>query len=348
MGFLGGYVKGKIWLGGLGLATVLMLGAGCKDDEADAPSDGVEDLTIVVEADKSRILQEEQDLQEKRSTVEQERERLSKERSDVEQKLASLSKKDKKQRDELEGEQKRLADEERRMRERSKSFESERSKLEDEKTKLLDRISKMTATKGGLTIEQREQLIAQREKDVAARERAVAERERGLAHREGEVTKRLAEATRAIGDLQGMGGITKTVVVNQASAPSNAPAQVTRAAVQKLQRQVRSSMDQKGLLMDDLPPAAKDAYKSANDAINSKDYASAYESLSEVQSMIESVQINQAFVSAKMSRLNRLAEKKSLDQTGKQLLNDISDAANDGRYDRANRKINQVWALINK
>ena len=136
----------------------------------------------------------------------------------------------------------------------------------------------MTATKGGLTIEQREQLIAQREKDVAVREKAVAERERGLAAREGEVTKRLADATRAISDLQSLGGVTKTVVVNQSSSPTTASAQVTRASVLKLQKQVRSAMDQKGLLMDDLPPAAKDAHKSANEAIENKDYASAHES----------------------------------------------------------------------
>ena len=132
-----------------------------------------QDLTIVVEADKSRILQEEQSLQQKRATFEEERERLAREKSDIEQKLSTLSKKDKRQREELEQQQKRLADEEKKVRERQASFEGEREKLEEEKSKLLERISKMTATRGGLTIEQREQGIAQREKDVAEREARV-------------------------------------------------------------------------------------------------------------------------------------------------------------------------------
>jgi hypothetical protein len=315
-----------------------MFGGG--SEQTSAPVN--EDLTIVVEADKSRILQEEQSLQQKKQSFEQERERLSKERSDVEQKLSSLSKKDKRQREELEAQQKRLADEERRVRERASTFENERQKLEDDKNKLLDRISKMTATKGGLTIEQREQAIAQREKDVAEREHRVAQRE-------AEASNRIAELSKVLAELQASGGLTKTVVVNNPTvAPSGGGGGGNRASALKMQKQVRSGLDSKGLLLDDLPQSARELYKNGNEAFEAKDFDSATQSYSELAGIIDGIQINRAFVEAKMLRINKMSEKKQLDAKGQGLLQEISDASTEGRWDRANKKINQVLALLQK
>src|SRR5688572_13344008 len=85
---------------------VLMLGAailvgGCEEEAAEE-QEQTEDLTIVVEADKSRILQEEQALSQQREAVESEQDRLKRERQEVEEKLATLSKKDRKTREKLE------------------------------------------------------------------------------------------------------------------------------------------------------------------------------------------------------------------------------------------------------
>ncbi len=328
----------------LGLALGFIFACKGSDEAEESAEGGVEDLTIVVEADKSRILQEEQSLQEKRVGVEQETARLAKERADIEAKLASLSKKDKKQRDELEAQEKKLADEERRIRENTKNFESERAKLDEEKTKLLDRISKLTATKGGMTIEQREAALAQREKDVALREKAVADREGKIAAREGEVGKRLTELASA---MQGMGGtVTKTIVVNNTSAASAPAGGATKASAQKVQKQVRGAMDAKGLLGDDLPPTAKELLGAGNEAMENKDYGSAQQSFTDLLGVIESIQINRAFIEGKMQRANKIAQKKQLNDEGKGLLDEISNSAADGRYDRANRKLNQLLALI--
>jgi hypothetical protein len=346
-------VKRRLWTQErlAALLVALTLAPACNNSGTpDKPAEGgVEDLTIVVEADKSRIMQEEQSLQQKRDSVQAETDRLAKERAEVDQKLASLSKKDKKQRDELEAESRRLAEEDKRIRDNAKSFEQERSKLDDDKTKLLERISKMTATKGGLTIEQREQAIAQREKDVAAREKAVAEREKGLGTREGEVTKRLADVSKALDALQAGGGFTKTVVVNQ-SSPSSAPSggNATKATAQKAQKAVRTAMDAKGLLSEDLPPTAKEMQQAGNEALENKDFASAQSSFGDLLGVIDSIQINRAFIEAKMQRVRKIAEKKQLSDEGRSLLDEISNAFADGRYDRANRKINQALALISK
>jgi len=134
------------------------------------------------------------------------------------------------------------------------------------------------------------------------------------------------------------------------AAPSGAAAQATRASVQKLQKQVRAHMDAKGILFDDLPPAAKALYQSANKAADDKDFASAFESFTELDQTIEGVVINGEFVKGKMGRINNDVAKKTLDEgTRKQiqtLLADVGEATNDGRWDRANKKINQIVALL--
>lgn len=334
-------------------AGVLLVAlSACRTGKVD-DSGGVEDLTIVVEADKSRILQEEQSLQTKREGFEKERERLQKERGDVDQKLASLTKKDKRQREELESEQRRLAEEDKRVRERARSFESEREKLDSDKNKLLDRIAKMTATKGGLTIEQREQVIAQREKDVAERERQLADREAKIAVRDGESARRLQEITKVVADLQAGGGrVASAPSAPAAAAPSAGGATATRASVQKLQKQVRSAMETKGVLFDDLPPAAKSLFQAANRAFEDKDFGSAFESFNELEQAVNGISVNGDFVKAKMGRINRDVEKKSPDEASRKqiqvLLNDVAEAMNDGRYDRANKRINQIVGLLQK
>jgi DNA repair exonuclease SbcCD ATPase subunit len=332
----------------LAALALALVAPGCKRDKGASPDDsGVEDLTIVVEADKSRILQEEQSLQAKREGFEKERERLTRERQDIESKLASLSKKDKRQRDELEAQQRRLEEEDKRVRDRAKAFETDRQKLEDEKTKLLDRISKMTQTKGGLTIEQREQLIAQREKEISDRERAVAEREQRAAGREAEAGKRLEELTRVLGDLSQSGslGVTKTVVMSGAGA--GAPA--TKATADKARRQARARMEQKSILVEDLPPATRGLWQNANKAFDDKDYGSATEGFGEVDAVVAGIVVNADFVKAKMGRINRDAAKRTDEASQKQintLLAEVSDAMTEGRYDRANRKMNQIVTLL--
>lgn len=338
---------------GLAITLVLTLGlapgCGAKDKDKPADDSGVEDLTIVVEADKSRILQEEQSLATKREGFEKERARLARDRADVEQRLATLSKKDKKQRDELEKEQKRLEEEDRRVRDRAKSFEAERQKLDDDKNKLLERISRMTATKGGLTIEQREQMIAQREKDVSIREKDVAAREARAAGREAEAGRRLEDLTKQIADLQAGGGlgVTKTVVVSGGGGAAATAA--NKVTVDKARRTAKARMDQKGILLEDLPAASRTLWQNAVKAQEEKDYASALESFSEVDAVVAGIVVNGDFVKAKMGRVNRDAAKQSDEAAQKQingLLAEVSDAMTEGRYDRANRKINQIVALL--
>ena len=325
--------------------------ASAKGDD-DTP-DSTEDLTIVVEADKSRITEEENALTARKQDFETERARLDREKTEIAEKLSTLSKKDKTQRDKLENEERRLTDQQKVLRDRSDSFESERTKLEQDKSRLLDRISKMTQTKGGMTIEQREEAIAHREKEVAQREKDVA-------RREAEAGRGLQEVGKLMDEVRsGMASIKNAPVqVVTAAAPaatggsSGAPA--SKASVTRLEKTIHTKMDQKGILTDDLSPSAHDLEATAIAAISNKDFAAAQDALSQLGVAVDSITINHSFVQAKMARINRQFDDKKLgagmDDTRQKkiqsLLAEASDSFSDGRYDRANRKINSIYAVL--
>lgn len=327
------------------VASVGLWGCVTDADDADMGEDSVEELSITVEADKSRILQEEQKLQDARQTFQQEQDRLRRQRSEVSKKLATIDKKDRKQRSSLEAEQSRLSNEETKLRTRQKSFDSERAQLEADKTRLLQRISTMTQTKGGMTIAQREEGIARREKEVARREAKLAERERAVAKREGEVGKTLAYASAALEKLSS-GGLTKTVVVSSSAAPSG---NVSRSSTLRLQRQVKAKMNAEGILVGDLPPTGRELYNAAEGAFRAKDYSSAHGALVALRQVVTGIDVNAEFVKGKWARINKSYDSKKLDQNRHKkvvsLLNQASQSVTEGRYDRANRKLNQIVAL---
>ena len=309
----------------------------------------VEDLTINVEADKSRIFEEEKALREKRESVQAERERLAKEREAIEGKLASLSQQDKSQREQLIAEQQRLSDEESKLRGQVEAFQAERENLAAEKSALLERIATLTANKGGLTVEQREQRIASREKDVAAREAAVAERERLVAEREKQAGETLAGLSTVLDELKAGAGAPRTVVVNT-PAPSGGGGGASKTQALRQQKQALTKMGAKGILLDDLPPTARALNTTGSGAINSKDYDTAVAAFGELEKFIDGIRIDRNFVEAKFMRLSKDASAKKLD-AGKQkkvqgLLVEVNESFNDGRFDRANRKANQIAALL--
>jgi len=336
----------------LALALVTPFGLGCASGEGETAqsAEGVEDLTIVVEADKSRILQEEQSLNEKKEAVDQERERIEKERSDLEKRLATLSKKDKKQRDKLESDQARLEQEEKKLRERMHGFDTERTALEAEKNKLLDKLAQATQSKGGMTVAQREDLVARREKDLSRREVKVVEQEKEVAKLQTDAVRSLQEINKLLSDLQAGGGRTTVVA---APAPTGSSGKATRASVQKLQKEAKTKMETKGILVADLPPAARDLDKTAKTAVGASDWDAAHQALTELSATVDAMKIDLGFVQGKFARINRSYPKEKIQQLDEKkrkqvltLLDEVSDAFSDGRPDRANRKINQLSRLL--
>ena len=326
----------------LALAT---LAVGCKDSEKPGSGNApVEEMSIVVEADKTRILEEEQTLKKERATVEEEQTRLERERAEVSERLASLSKKDKSQRDKLEADQRRLTDEETRLNARLRSFQDDRDKLERDKNVLLEKIGRLEQPKGTQTIQQREETMAKRERDLARREADLAAREKSVAERESEVGKNLRDAQSLLSNA----GNTRTVVV--AAAPAAvATANPTSASVGALRREVMRKMEYRGLLPDDLPPTARELDQEARSSLKSKDFGGAQEALVKLDKAVDGVVVNSAFVQGKMTRINRTFASTKLDSGRstqvQKLLSEFGELATDGRWDRANQKANQMVAV---
>ena len=326
--------------------------------EGAPPGDGVtegevEDLTIVVKADKSRIQQEENALRLRKADFDAERQRLERERSEIAEKLSTLSKKDKTQREKLEQAEYDLTSRQQRLSEKADNFESERSKLEEDKSRLLARIGEVMQTKGGLTIEQREQAIAQREQGLAQREQTVALREKDVTRRESEAASGLHEVQKVVGELHDEITQIKTSRLSAPSPASSMGNSGSRSTALRLQHQMRQKMETRGILPDDLPSTLRSLETSGASAMGNKDFAAAQDVWAQLNQAVDGITVDHAFVQAKMARISRQFEEKkrsAWDEAQKKrvqgLLAEASDSFSDGRYDRANKKINQIFALL--
>lgn len=310
-----------------------------------------EDLTIVVEADKSRILEEEQALEAKRSQMTEEQQRIEAEKTALAEKLASLSKKDRKSRETLEAEQQRLLDEEIQFRSRRREIEAEREKLAAEKNALLEKITTLATSGGGAggkSIEQRETAVAQREKALAHREAQLATREAKVADVEKQAAESLRQINEILAQLQAGGGFSKTVVVSAPAAPAASGA--TRVQAMNAQKTARKRMDGKGILIADLPPTTRSSLEGADKALGAKSYDEAVDGYNNVIAAVDATKIDRRFIEGKMTRLNKAAQATNLDPAKRKklqgLLAEVGEAATDGRYDRANRKANQIAGLL--
>ena len=243
-----------------------------------------------------------------------------------------------------------MAAQEAKLNEKTRTIDSEHDKLLQEKTRLLDRIGKLAQNQGSLTVTQREEAMAAREQRLAERERQVAEREKAVASREAEVGTRLDEAQKVLSGLQSASTLVRTAAPS--AAATGAAKEATRQSATKLQQKVRAKMDAKGILADDLPPGERDLEGSGRQAIEGKDYAAATDALMRLEGVVDSIDVNQAFVQAKMTRINKMYQGKmdSLDEARRKkvlgLLEEVSDSFSDGRYDRANKKINQIYTVL--
>jgi myosin heavy subunit len=345
--------------GGAVVAAVGLLVTACPDKQGQiedaAGTGGVEDLTIVVEADKSRILEQEESLRKSQEQMRAEQERLASARDSIAKQLETISKKDRKQRIKLEDEESRVEQEERKLREKLKSFDSEKAKLEREKTDLLERISALTKGNiggGGASIEQREARLAQREQELARREARVTDRQKEVQQLHTEAEKSLLQINRILAELQG-GGITRTVVVNTTTPmPAGSDPSAVKIQAAKLSKAVQTKMDAKGILVADLPPTARDQQANATKALGAKDFETAVAAFTELDQVVTNIKVDHAFVQAKFRRIGKDYESrmKDLDEKRKSrvlaLLDEVSDSFSDGRYDRANRKINQIHDVL--
>lgn len=325
---------------------IILACAACTDDPVPGAVPGVEEFSIKVEADRSRIIAEERTLDEAAVDIRSERAKLDEARKSITRQLATLSKDDRQQRAALQSEQQKLARQERQLESRENDFEQERRKLEREKSALLNRISQMT-TDNAASLNSVGQLSTRiKSLDRLSRELS-AERQRFDAQnaRMEQLLNRVADLVKTMEEQTG--SKSRTVIVQKTvSGPGTNSAATSASAIREQSRLVRRKMDSRGILPADLSPAARELERQAKSATKARDFQRAAALYQNLERAVDRTKVNAEFVEAKMRRINGEIGKRKPPARVTGLLNEVSASFTDGRYDKANRKINEIYRLI--
>lgn len=232
------------------------------------------------------------------------------------------------------------------------ALNSEESKLVEEEGKLNAKYSEiikqrramMTALASGTNpagqIAGREAAIAGRESAVARREKRVSDREAALAKREREMAIRWKESC-------AVGAAAPTTIIQTVDAKGS---RYTKRDVEPLLKGARRSMSKKGIRRSDLPGPVRNLEKEATKAMRKGDYGRARFAASQLIATVRAIKINRAFVAAKIGRLSAAMRGKKLSaskqKTVDRLFKEAVSYHGDGRFSRANSRLNRIYATI--
>jgi hypothetical protein len=201
----------------------------------------------------------------------------------------------------------------------------------------LDAIKQSGDKREGLA--QREGEIANREKALAEREKALAEREKALVQRDFELAQRWKDSCT----------VASSPVVIQQPAKGGTYA---RADVSALIAKAKAAMTKKGLLASDLPGPAQGLEGEASKAMNDNDMSKAYFAAAQLAALVDSVIVNRPFIQTKIARLQAQIKSSKVDEPTQQQLAqglvDVMQKYNDGDFGGANRRLNQLAAMLAK
>lgn len=231
---------------------------------------------------------------------------------------------------------------------KAQELASQNDKLAADESQLLDQfertITELQSARQGADqsaqVAARETSMATREKQVAGREADVARREALLADRER------AQAVREKETCSG-GGAPTTTIIQQVDAKGS---KYTKRDVEPLLKASRDQMSRKGMLGSDLPAQAQGLEREATKAMGEGDFGTAYYAARQLAQTVAATNIDRAFVSNKIARLSARMKGATLDG-GKQkqvddLFVDATSKYGDGDFAGANRKLNQIYGLV--
>lgn len=187
---------------------------------------------------------------------------------------------------------------------------------------------------------------------VAAREAAVAKREAEVAVREKEAFQKMkdvmtAEAASAERWKESCNTGGQPMIIQQVAPPKSG--NYSRKEVDALVGRAKAAMAKKGLMGSDLGAQAS-LEGEVTKALQESDWTRGYILASQLVQTIDGIQVNRAFIGAKVQRLqNRVKSAAVDDATQAQLtegLKDVLQKYGDQDFAAANRKINQLWGLI--
>jgi hypothetical protein len=188
--------------------------------------------------------------------------------------------------------------------------------------------------------------ISSREATLSQREKLISEREKDLAAREKDFLKAQSDAAQRWKDSCSMTAAAP-VIIQQPKGGSWTNRDVT-AQLQK----AHSIMNKKGIVNSDLLGPAHGFENDATKAMNDNDMSRAYIAAANLVASVDAIVVNRDFVRTKMGRVNAQFKATKVDEgTNKQLQNllgDVTNSYSNGDFGAANKKLNQVIALLAK
>jgi len=332
-------------------ASSVMLLVGCEEKKQTKKAD--DELTIVVEADKTRIAAEEAKLNEQRKNIEAERDRL---RQEIEKLDAVKGEKTN------DGQSQDLLKQAIKLVREQEEMATKRDALARERDGLLQKVIADPAARAaaaatpqpdkapaavaaaGVAAAELAKVsgqVAGREKDLAGREKTIAEREASLADREKVLAQRETDFAKRDSAC--------TAAAPRAVPTAGGPG-LNKGAVEKAYKSLLGAMDAKGLLATDLPAGKQKALREAAN-FQKGDLAQALEFVEQVDAAVGAIAIDGPFVSEKAKRvdaLQRQSKKTGAKDEVTRLLQEMTRAYSDGRYNEANRALNNIVHLLEK
>jgi hypothetical protein len=111
-------------------------------------------------------------------------------------------------------------------------------------------------------------------------------------------------------------------------------------------------MTKQSLLPSDLPGPAQGLESEASKAMNDNDMSKAYFAAAQLAAMVDSVVVNRPFIQTKIARLQAQIKSSKVDEPSQQQLAqglvDVMQKYNDGDFGAANRRLNQLAAVLAK
>lgn len=229
-----------------------------------------------------------------------------------------------------------LTQEESKLGETEAQLEQDLGSLFDEQRTLLSSL----AGKSGESAQ-----VAARESSMATREKIVGERERKLAEREATVAAR--EAKLAERERNTCGAAPAPTIIQAAPPPGTS---YSKRDVDPTLQKARRRMSSKGILPADLPAPVRGLEKEAAAAMKKGDYSAAYFAAKQLLSTVESMNVDRDFIRGKFARVDEAVKRANLSEAsqGKKdgLFKDATRYYGDGQYDKANKKLNEIYNLL--
>ena len=330
---------------GHGLVAFLALVACDKEEEGHGKD---EDLTIVVEADRSKISKDEQELRIRQVAFEKERKQLRSEKTKLMTEKNQSQNKDKATSKRLSELETRLWEKERSMWSKESTLEEKRNQLSKSKSDLLLKAASGggRGTPAGSTIASREAGIANRERTFANRESNLARREKDLTGREAALARREEEFLKLQAKLS-----TARMPVIPRVMPSGG--RVNRKQAEKAFKVVSRKMRARGILWTDLPPEMAGLKKEFYAAKKVGNFDLAKDQVSQLEATLSALVIDAGFIDRKFARLDAQIGSKTLKKKSQKdrqavsaSLRKATQLFGDGKFKAANRELNRISALL--